>query len=156
MRLWYFTILKLKSQGIFQATPHNLARSPSLDFWLNSKFGKRRNTLCTRKGYAASVSQLTLATAAQYFSFFKLKKWGKKTAAARRHNCAVLPSIKSPPFYPFRRTFASFRPGRGFPRAKENRDRSKKELDKPITILYNVYVASRENGRLAQLARASA
>ena len=28
------------------ATPHNLARSPSLDFWLNSKFGKRRNTVC--------------------------------------------------------------------------------------------------------------
>ena len=26
-----------------------------------------------------------------YFSFFKLKKWGEKTAAARRHNCAVLP-----------------------------------------------------------------
>ena len=26
-----------------------------------------------------------------YFAFFKLKKWGKKTAAARRHNCAVLP-----------------------------------------------------------------
>ncbi len=75
----------------FRATPHNLARSPSLDFWLNSKFGKRRNTVCTRKGYAASVSQLTLATAAQYFSFFKLKKWGIKTAAARRHNCAVLP-----------------------------------------------------------------
>ena len=25
-----------------------------------------------------------------YFSFFKLKKWGKKTVAARRHNCAVL------------------------------------------------------------------
>ena len=75
------------------ATPHNLARSPSLDFWLNSKFGKRRNTVCTRKGYAASVSQLTLATAAQYFSFFKLKKWGKKTAAARRHNCVVLPYV---------------------------------------------------------------
>ena len=28
-----------------------------------------------------------------YFSFFKLKKWGKKTAVARRHNCAVLPLI---------------------------------------------------------------
>ena len=28
-----------------------------------------------------------------YFLFFKLKKWGKKTAAARRHNCAVLPYI---------------------------------------------------------------
>ena len=47
--------------------------------------------MCTRKGYAASVSQLTLATAALYFSFFKLKKWGKKTAETRRHNCAVLP-----------------------------------------------------------------
>ena len=29
-----------------------------------------------------------------YSSFFKLKKWGKKTAAARRHNCAVLPKKK--------------------------------------------------------------
>ena len=27
-----------------------------------------------------------------YFSFFKLKKWGKKTAETRRRNCAVLPS----------------------------------------------------------------
>ena len=26
-----------------------------------------------------------------YFWFFKLKKWGKKTAETRRHNCAVLP-----------------------------------------------------------------
>ena len=29
-----------------------------------------------------------------YFPFFKLKKWGKKTAEARRHNCAVLPYDK--------------------------------------------------------------
>ncbi len=29
-----------------------------------------------------------------YFPFFKLKKWGKKTAEARRHNCAVLPDKK--------------------------------------------------------------
>ena len=28
-----------------------------------------------------------------YFSFFKLKKWGKKTAETRRRNCAVLPWI---------------------------------------------------------------
>ena len=28
-----------------------------------------------------------------YFSFFKLKKWGKKTAETRRRNCAVLPRI---------------------------------------------------------------
>ena len=26
-----------------------------------------------------------------YFPFFELKKWDKKTAEARRHNCAVLP-----------------------------------------------------------------
>ena len=26
-----------------------------------------------------------------YFWFFKLKKWGKKTAETRRRNCAVLP-----------------------------------------------------------------
>ena len=25
------------------------------------------------------------------FPFFKLKKWDKKTAEARRHNCAALP-----------------------------------------------------------------
>ena len=28
-----------------------------------------------------------------YFSFFKLKKWGKKTAETRRRNCAVLPKM---------------------------------------------------------------
>mgnify|MGYP006976117095 FL=1 len=28
-----------------------------------------------------------------YFSFFKLKKWRKKTAETRRRNCAVLPKI---------------------------------------------------------------
>jgi hypothetical protein len=26
-----------------------------------------------------------------YFSFFKLKKWGKKAAETRRRNCAVVP-----------------------------------------------------------------
>ena len=26
-----------------------------------------------------------------YFPFFKLKKWGKKTAETRRRNCAALP-----------------------------------------------------------------
>ena len=29
-----------------------------------------------------------------YFSFSKLKKWGKKAAETRRHNCAVLPKRK--------------------------------------------------------------
>ena len=30
-----------------------------------------------------------------YFWFFKLKKWGKKTAETHRRNCAVLPLEKS-------------------------------------------------------------
>ena len=30
-----------------------------------------------------------------YFSFFKLKKWGKKAAETRRRNCAVVPYKKS-------------------------------------------------------------
>ena len=28
-----------------------------------------------------------------YFWFFKLKKWGKKTAETRRRNCVVLPLL---------------------------------------------------------------
>ena len=89
-----------------RATPHNLTRRLSQYFCSNSKSPKWRNTVCARKGYAASVSQLVLATAAQYFSFFKLKKWGKKAAETRRHNCAVLPYI---PFVNFRQADASSR-----------------------------------------------
>ena len=36
--------------------------------------------MCTRKGYAASVSQLALATAALYFPFFKPQSGGKRSA----------------------------------------------------------------------------
>ena len=60
------------TDGGFKATPHNLTRRLSQDFCPNSKFEKWRNTVC--------ISH-----------FFKLKKWGKKTAETRRHNCAVLP-----------------------------------------------------------------
>ena len=35
-----------------------------------------------------------------YFSFFKLKKWGKKTAETRRRNCAVVPQKKDRSFHP--------------------------------------------------------
>ena len=44
-----------------------------------------------------------------YFSFFKLKKWGKKTAETRRRNCAVLPFPKRRR-NPRRRFFAPFPP----------------------------------------------
>ena len=37
--------------------------------------------MCARKGYAASVSQLTLATAALYFPLLILHSWGKRFAA---------------------------------------------------------------------------
>ncbi len=37
--------------------------------------------MCTRKGYAASVSQLALATAALYFPFFKAQPGSKRFAA---------------------------------------------------------------------------
>ena len=37
-----------------------------------------------------------------YFSFFKLKKWGKKTAETRRRNCAVLPQNPFIRFSPLR------------------------------------------------------
>ena len=36
--------------------------------------------MCTRKGYAASVSQLTLATAALYFPLLIPHSWGKRSA----------------------------------------------------------------------------
>ena len=37
--------------------------------------------MCTRKGYAASVSQLALATAALYFKLFKLHSRVKRSVA---------------------------------------------------------------------------
>ena len=47
------------------------ARADSERFFSSRRVQKRRNTLCTRKGYAASVSQLVLATAALYFPVLK-------------------------------------------------------------------------------------
>ena len=46
-------------------------------FFVKSRFEKRGNTVCTRKGYAASVSQLALATAALYFPFSEPKAGSK-------------------------------------------------------------------------------
>ena len=82
-------IIVTKFQYLFwifchMATPCNSARSLRQDFCPNSKFGKRRNTVCTRKGYAASVSQLALATAALYFPFSIPKSGRKRSAHGRR------------------------------------------------------------------------
>ena len=78
---------------LLMVAPHNSARDSSERFCSKIKFGKRRNTVCTRKGYAASVSQLALATAALSFKFFKLQYWDKRSADVRRCNCAVLPYV---------------------------------------------------------------
>ena len=128
-----------------RATPHNLTRRLSQDFCPNSKFGKRRNTvcisacqkslaefaarrrqrdsdhflsgrvpdrkynsgckcaICTPKAYKSCARQTAILLSKRakpffdsleycmYFSFFKLKKWGKKTTETRSRNCAVLP-----------------------------------------------------------------
>ena len=78
---------------VFKAAPHNSARSLRQDFCPNSKFGKRRNTVCTRKGYAASVSQLALATAALYFPFSIPKSGRKRSAHGRRRFVQRFPNI---------------------------------------------------------------
>ena len=107
--------VRIGAAHLIRAAPHNSASDSSERFCPKIKFGKRRNTLCTRKGYAASVgqlcwqrlrytrrgyaasvSQLALATAALYFAFFKLQDWGKRSAAVRRRNCAVLPKVFLP------------------------------------------------------------
>ena len=60
------------------------ARAGNERFCSQARFGKGRNTVCTRKEYAASVSQLTLATAALYphgcaiFPVFQAADWGAK------------------------------------------------------------------------------
>ena len=68
-------------------------RAVSERFFVQSRYRKRRNTLCTRKGYAASVSQLALATAALYFPFSIPKSGRKRSAHSRRR------FIQSFPYY---------------------------------------------------------
>ncbi len=62
---------------IFRAAPHNSARDCSERFCPKIKFGKSRNTVCTRRGYAASVSQLRWQRL-RYISSFSNCKIGAK------------------------------------------------------------------------------
>ena len=64
-----------------------------------AQFGKK-----PQPGFLAQFKVWKTKEYCMYFSFFKLKKWGKKTAAARRHNCAVLP-------YNFMKKLYGARPG---------------------------------------------
>ena len=76
-----------------RAASQDSARGLSERFRPKIKFEQRRNTLCTRKGYAASVSQLTLATAVLYFKLLKLQDWGERSAEARRRILGCCPKI---------------------------------------------------------------
>ena len=67
----------------FQIDPKS-ARTVSERFFGQSRHRKRRNTVCTRKGYAASVSRLMPATAALYFPFPMPKSGRKRSAHSRR------------------------------------------------------------------------
>ena len=57
------------------------ARADGERFCFQTRFRKWGNTVCTRKGYAASVSQLALATAALYFPFSEPQAGSKRSAA---------------------------------------------------------------------------
>ena len=50
------------------------------------KTGKKSQT-----GFLPQFKVWKTKESCMYFWFFKLKKWGKKTAETRRRNCAVLP-----------------------------------------------------------------
>ena len=51
--------------------------------------------MCTRRGYAASVSQLALATAALYFPLLIPHSWGKRSAAQPKAICSEFPKSSS-------------------------------------------------------------
>ncbi len=61
--------------------------------------------MCTRKGYAASVSQLALATAALYFPFFKPQTGGKRSAIQPQTIYSEFPQIPRDFITSFRAVF---------------------------------------------------
>ena len=69
-------------------------RADSERFCSQARFGKRGNTLCTRKGYAASVSRLVPATAALYCPFSNRRLRTKDPLLGRRRFYLGLPPIK--------------------------------------------------------------
>ena len=68
------------SQGRSKEALMKSARADGERFCFQARYGKRGNTLCTRKGYAASVSLLAQATAALYFPLFIPQSGSKRSA----------------------------------------------------------------------------
>ena len=75
---------------ISEAAPHNSASRSGERFFAKARFEKRRNTLCTRKGHAASV-RLLRRQRLRNISSFSNRRIGGKDPSKRRRNCAVLP-----------------------------------------------------------------
>ena len=67
------------------------ARAGGERFCFQARFRKRGNTVCTRKGYAASVSLLAQATAALYFPFFEPQSGSKRSAVQPQTIYSELP-----------------------------------------------------------------
>ena len=99
--------LKIKKEafGFPKEALMKSARAGSERFCSQARFGKWRNTLCTRKGYAASVSQLALATAALYFPFFKPQTGGKRSAVQPPAIYSEFPDKKIAGAFPKQRRF---------------------------------------------------
>ena len=70
-------------------------RAVSESFFVQSRYREGRNTVCTREGYAASVSRLTPATAALYFPFSIPKSGRKRSAHSRRRFHQSFPKKRS-------------------------------------------------------------
>jgi len=53
---------------------------------IDAQFGKKSQT-----GFLSQFKVWKMEEYFVYFPFFKLKKWGKKTAETRSRNCVALP-----------------------------------------------------------------
>ena len=69
----------LREKAVRVISPHGFLGS-------TAQFGKKSQT-----GFLPQFKVWKTKEYCMYFSFFKLKKWGKKTAETRRRNCAVVP-----------------------------------------------------------------
>ena len=101
--------IKRKLRRFLQSFPKEAliksARAGSERFCSQARFGKWRNTLCTRKGYAASVSQLRWQRL-RYISHFSNRRLGAKDPLSSRGRfIQSFPNQKIAGAFPKRRRF---------------------------------------------------
>ena len=89
---------------VFKGEPSHLpgsgaGKSGAYKYSLQREYSKGSTVQFGKKSQTGFLSQFKVwktKESCMYFWFFKLKKWGKKTAETRRRNCAVLPKRKFP------------------------------------------------------------